>query len=92
STADAIEAYGLISGLSVLREKSEGGAYELQDAVLSAFTKGERTLATTQPTETLRELMTGDGIGQVAPNELDVPIVRDFKETCKSLKLSIATT
>ncbi|MDF2680100.1 MAG: hypothetical protein K0R47_1290 [Brevibacillus sp.] len=92
STGDAIEAYSLISGLSVMREKSEGGAYELMDSVLSAFTKGERSIATAQPMETLRELMMGDGIGQVARNDLDVPIVRDCKETCKALKLSITTT
>jgi hypothetical protein len=92
STADAIEAYSLISGLAVMREKSEGGAYELQDSVLSAFTKGERSIATAKPIETLRELMTGEGIGEVAPNDLDVPIVRDFKETCKAFKLTITTT
>ncbi|GIO06623.1 hypothetical protein J31TS6_26510 [Brevibacillus reuszeri] len=92
STADAIEAYSLMSGLALIREKSEGGAYELLDSVLSAFTKGERSIATNQPIEALRELMTGDGIGQVAKNDLDVPIVRDCKEKCKTYKLQISTT
>ncbi|MED1917668.1 DUF5682 family protein [Bacillus thuringiensis] len=92
STADAIEAYSLMSGLAVMREKAEGGAYELIDSVLSAFTKGERSIATSQPIEILRELLTGDGIGEVAPNSLDVPIVRDCKDRCKSLKLAITTT
>lgn len=92
STADAIEAYSLMSGLAVMRDKSEAGAYELVDSVLSAFTKGERSIATSGPIDTLRELMTGDGIGQVAKNDLDVPIVRDCKEKCKGLKLQISTT
>lgn len=92
STADAIEAYSLMNGLAVMREKAEGGVYELLDSVLSAFTKGERSIATAQPIEALRELLTGDGIGEVAPNSLDVPIVRDCKERSKALKLSISST
>ncbi|WP_232698466.1 DUF5682 family protein [Brevibacillus daliensis] len=92
SVADAIEAYSLVQGLSVMRSKSEGGAYELIDAVTSAFTKGERTIATSQPIETLHELMMGDRIGEIVKNDLDVPIVRDFREQCKKYKFQLKTT
>lgn len=92
SVADAIEGYNLVKGLSVLRDKSEGGAYELLDGVTSAFTKGERSIATSRPIETLAELMMGDAIGEMAKNNLDVPIVRDFKEVCKKHKLQLKST
>lgn len=92
SVADAIEANDLIGGLASLRSKREGGAYELLDAVTSAFTKGERSIATSGPLEALRNIMTGNRIGEVAPNELDVPIVRDFKSMCKKYRLHIHTT
>ncbi|MGO0061944.1 DUF5682 family protein [Brevibacillus fluminis] len=92
SVADAIEGFNLIKGLAVLRDKAEGGAYELLDGVTTAFTKGERSIATERPIETLAELMMGDVIGEIAKNDLDVPIVRDFKEICKKQKLQLKTT
>ncbi|MED1788397.1 DUF5682 family protein [Brevibacillus laterosporus] len=92
SVSDAIEAYHLVQGLATFRSKSEGGAYELLDAVTSAFTKGERSLATSQPLDTLQELMMGNKIGKIAKNDLDVPIVRDFKERGKKYKLHLHTT
>lgn len=92
SVADAIEANDLIHGLASLRSKREGGAYELLDAVTSAFTKGERSIATSGPLEMLRDILTGNRIGEVAPNELDVPIVRNFKDMCKKYRLHIHTT
>ncbi|MEN1986555.1 DUF5682 family protein [Paenibacillus hubeiensis] len=92
STSDAIEAYRMIQDLAALRGKSEGGVYELMDAALSAFIKGELTLATEQPMKELQQLLTGDAIGTVAPNPFSVPIVEDFKAWCKELKLQIGTT
>lgn len=92
STSDAIEAYRMLHGLAELRGKREGGVFELQDAALSAFVKGEHTLATDQPLQQLALLLTGDKIGTVAPNKLAVPIVEDFKARSAQLKLQLNVT
>ncbi|MHA7965285.1 DUF5682 family protein [Paenibacillus sp. CAU 1782] len=92
STADAIEAYSMLQGLAGLRGKREGGVYELQDATLSAFVKGELTLATGKPLEELAALLTGDAIGNVAPNAFSVPIVEDFKRLCGEAGLQLKAT
>jgi hypothetical protein len=92
STADAIEAYSMLQGLAGLRGKREGGVYELQDAILSAFVKGELTLATGKPLEELSALLTGDAIGSVAPNSYSVPIVEDFKRLCAEAGLQLKAT
>lgn len=92
STSDAIEAYAMLQGLAHLRSKHEGGVYELLDAVLSAFVKGEYSIATSEPFTRLKELLTGDKIGQIAPNDWLVPIVEDFKRHAAAAKLQIKTT
>ena len=92
STSDAIEAYSMIQGLAALRGKKEGGVYELMDAALSSFVKGELTLATEKPLQELQHLLTGDAIGSVAPNSFSIPIVEDFKARCAVSKLQIRTT
>ncbi len=92
STSDAIEAYSMFQGLASLRGKREGGVYELLDATLSSFVKGERTLATEKPLEELKLLLTGDRIGIVAPNPLSIPIVENFKTLCRESGLQIKTT
>ncbi|ASA26300.1 hypothetical protein B9T62_12070 [Paenibacillus donghaensis] len=92
STTDAIEAYSMIQGLAVLRGKREGGVYELLDAVTSAFVKGEHTLAADRPLEELQRLLTGDRIGEVAPNEFAVPLVEDFKAQSAVSKLQLRLT
>ncbi|NEU60052.1 DUF5682 family protein [Paenibacillus sp. ALJ109b] len=92
STSDAIEAYSMVQGLAGLRGKREGGVYELMDATLSSFVKGELTLASDKPIQELHRLLTGDVIGKVAPNPFSIPIVEDFKERCTESKLQIRTT
>ena len=92
STSDAIEAYSMIQGLAELRGKREGGVYELMDAALSSFIKGELTLATEKPLQELQLLLTGDAIGSVAPNAFHIPIVENFKSRCTEHKLQIRTT
>lgn len=92
STADGIEAYGLMRGLAALRSKSQSGAYELTDAVTSAFIHGERTLAADRPLAKLLALMTGDRIGEVAPNAFSVPIVEDFKARAAACRLNLRAT
>ncbi|SMF84874.1 hypothetical protein SAMN05661091_2724 [Paenibacillus uliginis N3/975] len=92
STSDAIEAYRMVQDLAALRGKREGGVYELMDAALSSFVKGEQSLATEQPHTELGRMLTGDAVGTVARNPFHVPIVEDFKERCKEAKLRIETT
>ncbi|WP_172197973.1 DUF5682 family protein [Saccharibacillus qingshengii] len=92
STSDGIEAYGLMQGLAALRGKSQSGAYELTDGVTSSFIKGERTLAADRPLEKLLAMMTGDRIGEVAPNEWAVPIVEDFKARAAACRLNLRST
>jgi len=92
STSDGIEAFSLLQGLAALRGKSQGGAYELTDAVTSAFIKGERTRASDKPIEKLLSMMTGDRIGSVAPNEFAVPIVEDFKARAAACRLNLRST
>lgn len=92
STSDGIEAYAMIQGLANLRQKSEGGVYELQDGVLSSFVKGEDIFANVKPLEMLSSLLTGDAIGKIVPNEFVPPIVNDFKEKCTAFKLHMKAT
>lgn len=92
STSDGIEAFALLQGLAALRGKSQGGAYELTDAVTAAFIKGERTRASDKPLETLLRMMTGDRIGSVAPNGFAVPIVEDFKARAVACRLNLRST
>ncbi|MCQ4087391.1 DUF5682 family protein [Saccharibacillus sp. JS10] len=92
STADGIEAYGMMQGLAALRSKSQSGAYELIDGVTVSFIKGERTLASDHPLEKLHQLMTGNQIGQVAPNSFAVPIVEDFKKRAAASRLNLKAT
>lgn len=92
STSDGIEAYAMIQGLAQLRQKREGGVYELQDGIRTAFVKGEDSFANVKPLELLSTLLTGNEIGEVAPNAFIPPIVKDFKESCTNLKLHMKTT
>lgn len=92
STSDGIEAFAMIQGLAQLRQKREGGVYELQDGIRTAFVKGEDSFANVKPLELLSTLLTGNEIGEVAPNEFIPPIVKDFKESCSNLKLHMKTT
>ncbi|ANF96678.1 DUF5682 family protein [Paenibacillus bovis] len=92
STSDAIEAYGMVQGLAILRGKPEGGVYELVDSVVSTFIKGEHTLASGQSLEELSRMLTGNRIGTVAPNTFTVPIVEDFRRLAAECKLQISTT
>lgn len=92
STSDGIEAFALLQGLAALRGKSQGGAYELTDAVTAAFIKGERTRASDKPLEKLLRMMTGDRIGSVAPNGFAVPIVEDFKDRAAACRLNLRST
>ena len=92
STYDEICAVRMADGLSFLRGKSEPGAYELFDAVLSSYVKGEYTIATDTPMLILKKNMTGSAIGKLCGQAAIPPIVQDFETQCKLFSLKTGST
>ena len=92
STYDEICACSMVEGLSALRGKPQPGAYELQDAVLACFVKGEYNLATDEPMRLLRRHMTGKRVGQLCPDAGEPPVLQDFRAQCKRYGLQTSTT
>lgn len=92
STFDEICACSMAQGLAALRGKREPGAYELLDAILSSFVKGEYTIATDLPMRELRKQMTGNKIGDLCQNANEPPILQDFRQDCKRYGLNITST
>lgn len=87
STYDEICACNMADGLAALREKAEPGAYELLDAVLSSYVKGEHNLSTDAPLEILRRQMTGKRMGKLCDSAQVPPIIRDFEKQCQKFGL-----
>ncbi len=92
STYDEICACNMAQGLAALRGKSQPGAYELRDAVLSSFVKGEYTLATDLPMRELQKQMIGKKVGELCRNANEPPILQDFRQQCKQFGLNITST
>lgn len=92
STYDEICACSMAEGLAALRGKPQPGAYELQDAVLSCFVKGEYTLATDEPMRLLRRQMTGRRVGELCRSAGEPPVLQDFRTQCKRFGLQNAST
>lgn len=92
STYDEICACSMAEGLAALRGKPQPGAYELQDAVLSCFVKGEYTLATDEPMRLLRRQMTGRRVGELCRNAGEPPVLQDFRAQCRRFGLQNAST
>ena len=74
-------------GLAELRQKPGPGLYELQDAVLSAFVKGEASLSGVEPLRVLRTLTTGKAVGQLCEGALVPPLAHDFDVQCNRHRL-----
>ena len=92
STYDEICACSMARGLAQLRGKREPGAYELLDAVLGSFVKGEYNLGSDTPVRILRKHMTGNSMGALC-SEADVPpILHDFEAQCKTFGLKVKST
>lgn len=92
STCDEICACSMAEGLAGLRGKREPGAYELMDAVLSSFVKGEYNLAADAPMRILRRRMTGKKVGKLCEQADVPPIIHDFEAQCRIFRLKIGST
>ncbi|MDE7222460.1 MAG: hypothetical protein K2O34_01605, partial [Acetatifactor sp.] len=92
STYDEICACSMVEGLAALRGKPQPGAYELQDAVLSCFVKGEYNLATDEPMRLLRRQMTGKRVGELCPDAGEPPVLQDFRAQCRRYGLQTSST
>lgn len=87
SAFDEMCALQQARGLARLRQKPGPGLYELQDAVLSAFVKGEASLSGVEPLRVLRELTTGKAVGRLCEGALVPPLARDFDAQCRRYRL-----
>lgn len=92
SAYDEICGYTMAEGLANLRGKPEPGAYELLDAVLSSFVKGEYNLSTDMPVKLLRKHMTGTTIGALCSDAEKPPVVQDFEEHCRHFGMKLHST
>lgn len=87
STADVAAAQSLMTGLAALRGIRECGIAEVFDGVTGAFIKGERTISSSLPLDILSKLATGDGVGRIGDKAHTPPLVADFEEQCRLLRL-----
>ena len=89
STFDETCAMDQALGLAALREKRWPGLYELRDAVLGSFVKGEAGLVGLEPMRVLGEMTTGRRMGSLAAGALVPPLTRDFEAQCKRFRLKL---
>lgn len=89
SSYDVICALSMAKGLAALRGKKEPGLYELKDAALSSFVKGECSPSTDQPLRILQKLNTGRQVGKLCEDALRPPLLLDFEEQCRTFRLKI---
>ena len=89
SAFDETCAMDMAQGLAALREKRSPGLYELQDAVLASFVKGEANLGSLEPMRILRRRTTGDALGSLAAGAIVPPLTKDFEAQCARHKLKL---
>ena len=89
SAFDETCAMDMARGLAVLRDKRSPGLYELQDAVLASFVKGEANLGSLEPMRILRQRTTGDALGSLAAGAIVPPLTKDFEAQCARHKLKL---
>ncbi len=90
SAFDETCAMDMARGLAALREKRHPGLYELQDAVLGSFVKGEANLGGLEPMRILRQRTTGDALGSLAAGALVPPLTKDFEAQCAKHRLKLS--
>ena len=91
SISDITSAYSLMEGLAALRNSPEPGIFEVYDGVTGAFIKGEKTAASSLPLEILSKLATGDEVGHIGDKNHIPPLIADFENQCKKLRLKANT-
>ena len=89
SSYDIICALSMAKGLAALRGKREAGLYELRDAALSSFVKGECNPSTDMPLQILQKLNTGRQVGKLCEDANRPPLLLDFDEQCKKFRLKV---
>lgn len=89
SSYDVICAFSMAKGLAALRGKKEPGLYELRDAALSSFVKGEYSPSTDLSLRILENLNTGKQVGKLCEDALRPPLLVDFEEQCRVFRLKI---
>ena len=87
--ADISSAVTMYEGLALLRNKKVAGLYELYDSVQSCFIKGEVNASSDIPLKILRRLATGDKIGKLCETAEKIPLITDFENTARKLRLKI---
>ncbi|MBQ9990899.1 MAG: hypothetical protein IJP31_08155 [Lachnospiraceae bacterium] len=92
SSYDEICGYSMAEGLAALRGKKEPGLYELKDAALSSFVKGEYTISSRKPLEILEELIRGSQVGRLCPGADQPPLIGDFEKQCQAFGLKLHST
>lgn len=92
STYDEICACAMAKGLADIRGKHQPGAYELLDAVLSSFVKGEYNIATDAPMRFLQKAMTGNTVGALCRQADVPPIIYDFQDQCRKFGIKTGST
>ena len=90
SLSEEAAAFAMTLGLASLRGKQQGGVYELQDGIQSAFIKGELNLSTSFVLREMRKVLRGTCTGKVSDDAPIPPIVIDFQNKAKKFKMDIS--
>lgn len=88
TTPDVIAAAQMIRQLATLRGHRWPQREDLLDSVRSCFIKGETTSEGMGILQLVREILAGKRVGEIPPNAGTPPIVMDFREQTRRLKLS----
>lgn len=91
SSYDEICALMMAKDLAALRGKREPGLFELRDAALSSFVKGECNPSTDLPLRLLQEINTGRQVGELCADAPRPHLLSDFEEKCKKYGFKIQT-
>ena len=96
SLPDETEALYLAHNLTMLRGKSQPGAFELIDGVRSAFVKGDINSTAAFELDHLYRRMTGLGAGVInisgeGKEKIIPPCVDDFRAFCRKYRINIGT-
>lgn len=92
SSYDAICALSMAKGLAALRGKHAPGLYELRDAALASYVKGEVSLSTDLPLRILNEINTGKQVGKLCETDERPPLLSDFEEQCRRFGLQLQSS